>query len=160
MELSWLQSLNLLLAQVGSCCRNTSMWRKDINLELKFTLLSLADRRKASGGLRVVTNEHLIKAMHYFDVRSLVYELDYDYAEERNVVRQGYFTILEKSLRNLSGTDTSDSASEDQSDSSSSASTRRQLEDQNPASSAKTSALAKRKAPDDMSSQTPNPKRR
>ncbi|KAF5965110.1 hypothetical protein FBULB1_12414 [Fusarium bulbicola] len=33
--------------------------------------------REISGGQRVVTNEHLVKACHYFDVRILVADVDY-----------------------------------------------------------------------------------
>ncbi|KAF4339296.1 hypothetical protein FBEOM_6832 [Fusarium beomiforme] len=161
METSWLRGLNLLLVHALNTCPQEAVSRKMAVSEVKFTLLSLANRRKNSGGSFVVTNEHLSKAMHYFDVRLLVYDLDYYEAEETNIVRQGYFASIKESLRNRCATDDSDSDSDDHSKSSSSASTRQQMEDQNSTSltTTKASAPEKRKAPD-MSSRQADPKKR
>ncbi|SCV52500.1 uncharacterized protein FFB14_12634 [Fusarium fujikuroi] len=79
MELSWLQNLNLLLTRITGICYQTSDWRKSVIDEAKHTLLCLADRRQLTGGRRVVTNEHLIRALYYFDVRMLLADVDDDH---------------------------------------------------------------------------------
>ncbi|KAF4953307.1 hypothetical protein FGADI_6073 [Fusarium gaditjirri] len=76
MELSWLQQLNLLLTRITSTFYQTSDWRKTVVDEAKHTLLCLADRREISGGRRVVTSEHLTRALYYFDVRMLLADVD------------------------------------------------------------------------------------
>ncbi|KAI7767239.1 hypothetical protein LZL87_009641 [Fusarium oxysporum] len=76
MELSWLQQLNLLLTRITGICYQTSDWRKVVVDEARHTLLCLADRREISGGRRVVTNEHLTRALYYFDVRMLLTDVD------------------------------------------------------------------------------------
>ncbi|KAF5655455.1 monocarboxylate transporter [Fusarium sp. NRRL 25303] len=75
-ELSWLQNLNLLLTRITGTCYQTSDWRKSVVDEAKHTLLCLADRRQLTGGRRLVTNEHLTRALYYFDVRMLLADVD------------------------------------------------------------------------------------
>ncbi|KAG5749324.1 hypothetical protein H9Q72_007757 [Fusarium xylarioides] len=76
MELSWLQNLNLLLGRTVNVVNQADESTADMSKEVKHTLLCLANRFKNSGGKRVVTNEHLIKAIHYFDVRMLVHDVN------------------------------------------------------------------------------------
>ncbi|KAF4500128.1 monocarboxylate transporter [Fusarium agapanthi] len=80
MELPWLQSLNLLLTRITGTCYQTSDWRKSVVDEAKHTLLCLAGRRQLTGGRRVVTNEHLTRALYYFDVRMLLADVDDNHA--------------------------------------------------------------------------------
>ncbi|KAF5712825.1 monocarboxylate transporter [Fusarium mundagurra] len=79
-ELPWLQSLNLLLTRITGTCYQTSDWRKSVVDEAKHTLLCLAGRRQLTGGRRVVTNEHLTRALYYFDVRMLLADVDDNHA--------------------------------------------------------------------------------
>jgi Mg-chelatase subunit ChlI len=114
----------------------------------KYTLLCLANRRSLSGGRRVVTNEHLTRALHYFDVRMLVADVDFEEAEETSSPRSDFF-------QRYYVHSTSDDASDNQSGSSSSTSTKRQSDNRDAASSAQTTiAGAKRKASNDPSSPT------
>ncbi|KAG5792714.1 hypothetical protein H9Q69_008239 [Fusarium xylarioides] len=74
-------NLNLLLTRITGICYQTSDWRKSVVDEAKHTLLCLADRRQVTGGRRVVTNEHLTRALYYFDVRMLLADVDDNHAD-------------------------------------------------------------------------------
>ncbi|PNP82814.1 hypothetical protein FNYG_04045 [Fusarium nygamai] len=75
MELSWLQNLNLLLSRTVKLVNQADESTANISKEVKFALLCLACRRKLSGGKREVTNEHLTKAIHYFDMRLFIHDM-------------------------------------------------------------------------------------
>lgn len=74
MELSWLQDLNLLLGRTVIVVSQASAWPARMAKEVKYTLICLANRRKRCGGRFEVTNEHLTRTMHYFDIRNLIHD--------------------------------------------------------------------------------------
>ncbi|EXM19893.1 hypothetical protein FOTG_12126 [Fusarium oxysporum f. sp. vasinfectum 25433] len=81
MELSWLQNLNLLLSRTVSAVSQANDWTTKISKEVKYTLLCLADRRKS---LRSTT------AMHYFDVRMLIHDVNLVESDEPANLQNGF----------------------------------------------------------------------
>ncbi|KAF5586936.1 monocarboxylate transporter [Fusarium pseudocircinatum] len=151
MELLWLQNLNLLLARITGICQ-TSDWRKSVVDEAKRTLLCLACRRQLTGGQRVVTNEHLTRALHYFDVRMLVADVDYSYA---GLLRDDFFRDYYSTCDEAPEDD--ESSSNNQPDTTSLTLPKPKRDIQNAAPSATATPIGiKRKASDDLRNERVN----
>ncbi|KAL5609606.1 hypothetical protein FOVSG1_004287 [Fusarium oxysporum f. sp. vasinfectum] len=148
MELSWFQNLNLLLTRTVGACHQTSDRRNKVVDEVKHVLLCLANRRKLSRGRLVVTNEHLTRALHYFDILILITDVTFDKEEETSIPQSDHFR--NPNIADLiNGTpNTHQPPSNTQPGSSSSTSTKRQSDNQNAASYSSTTLPAKRRASD------------
>ncbi|KAM5516696.1 hypothetical protein FOXYSP1_03647 [Fusarium oxysporum f. sp. phaseoli] len=110
--------------------------------------LHRAERVMRDRGRLVVTNEHLTRALHYFDILILITDVTFDEEQETSIPQSDH-------LRNpniadlINGTpNTHQPPSNTQPGSSSSTSTKRQPDNQNAASYSSTTLPAKRKASD------------
>ncbi|KAF5579303.1 hypothetical protein FPANT_9672 [Fusarium pseudoanthophilum] len=90
MDLSWLQSLNLLLGRAAIVMNQANDLPAKMLKEIKYTLLCLASRRERSGGRGVVTNEHLTRAIHYFDIRNLIHDVNQIESDEPSNTPNGF----------------------------------------------------------------------
>nr|RBQ98360.1 hypothetical protein FVER53263_11947 [Fusarium verticillioides] len=90
MDLSWLQSLNLLLGRAVIVMNQANDLPANMLKEIKYTLLCLASRRERSGGKGVVTNEHLTKTIHYFDIRNLIHDVNQLESDELSNTPNGF----------------------------------------------------------------------
>ncbi|KAF5695255.1 hypothetical protein FDENT_559 [Fusarium denticulatum] len=149
MDLTWLQNLNHLLARTFGALHQNNDWRRTMADEVKHTLLCLARRREHSGGRRVVTSEHLTKAVQYFDVRLVVADMDLDEKNDTGNPRINFFQRYYDHYETDEESDASEypqTPSGDQSGSGASTSTKTQTGSQNTASSINVTTPAKRRA--------------
>ncbi|KAF5626148.1 hypothetical protein F52700_8865 [Fusarium sp. NRRL 52700] len=154
MELPWLQSLNLLLTRITGTCYQTSDWRKSVVDEAKHTLLCLAGRRQLTGGRRVVTNEHLTRALYYFDVRMLLADVDDNHA---GLPREDFFRDFYTDCTSNGAPESQENQTDKQASATSLTLPKPKTDSQNAAPSATaTPTSTKRQAEDDLRSERVN----
>ncbi|KAI1012372.1 hypothetical protein LB503_004404 [Fusarium chuoi] len=158
MDLPWLQSLNLLLTRTSAVFHQNSEWKCQMINEIKHTLLRLSKRRNISGARQVVTSEHLTRALHYFDVRLLVADMDVDERNDKGKPRIDFFQTYyapddsDEESNAYEESEESDASEDaptspgDQPASSASTSTKPQSSSQTKVSSVNATSPAKRKA--------------
>ncbi|KAF5561481.1 hypothetical protein FNAPI_3636 [Fusarium napiforme] len=152
MDLTWLQNLNHLLARTSGALHQNNDWKRKMADEVKHTLLCLARRREHSGGRRVVTSEHLTKAVQYFDVRLVVADMDFDEKNDTGNPRINFFQRYydhyetDEEIEESEAGDDAAITSGAQPGSSASTSTKIQSTSQKKASSINATTPAKRKA--------------